>query len=81
MTREEFEALPDITGQCTIKSETRVIDGKTVRVPVFPRTGLLWNEDHEPRHIVTEDGTLWRVGWLQGVQVKYQDETSWWYQA
>jgi hypothetical protein len=67
MTQAELDALPTMGG---FGMEQRVIDGKTVNVPVMEPVYVLWTEPDEPCAVVDSDGTRWRIGWYQGTRYK-----------
>jgi hypothetical protein len=67
MTQAELDALPEDGG---FGQEERVIDGRTVRVPVVETVGALFSREGEPGVVTDLHGRCWRVGWANGVRYK-----------
>lgn len=63
-TLEQLQALPEMEG---FGRETRIIDGKTVEVPVMPRQPVaFYVDDTTPMQWLESDGAdgavVWRLG-------------------
>jgi hypothetical protein len=68
MTQQELDAIPEQSIDFGMREET--IDGRTVRIPVAPRLGPLYQGENDVMFVRDVNGVAWTTGWDSGVLVK-----------